>query len=133
MRFQALMPDVLHWLGIQKIDNMDPLPSNSTTPAPFQRNVSAVARCPIVGKMPLPCNNCHSNALLPVLFRKYNAIVESGIPIHKRYDIPDHLIPPDSRVEIDAKIAAGYFTSGKQITQEDLVKTVGRTWEETEH
>ncbi len=83
--------------------------------------------------MPLPCNNCHSNALLPVLFRKYNAIVESGIPIHKRYDIPDHLIPPDSRVEIDAKIAAGYFTSGKQITQEDLVKTVGRTWEETEH
>ena len=45
----------------------------------------------------------------------------------------DHLIPMDSRVEIDAKIAAGYFTSGKQITQADLVKTVGRTWEETEH
>jgi GTP cyclohydrolase II len=22
MRFQALMPDVLHWLGIRKIDNM---------------------------------------------------------------------------------------------------------------
>lgn len=22
MRFQALMPDVLHWLGIQKVDNM---------------------------------------------------------------------------------------------------------------
>lgn len=22
MRFQALMPDILHWLGIQKIDNM---------------------------------------------------------------------------------------------------------------
>ncbi len=22
MRFQALMPDVLHWLGIKKIDNM---------------------------------------------------------------------------------------------------------------
>lgn len=22
MRFQALMPDVLHWLGITKIDNM---------------------------------------------------------------------------------------------------------------
>jgi hypothetical protein len=45
----------------------------------------------------------------------------------------DHLIPPDSRVEIDAKIAAGYFSSGKQITEADLVKTVGRTWEETEH
>ena len=65
--------------------------------------------------------------------RKYNAIVDSGIPILKRYDIPDHLIPPDSRVEIDAKIAAGYFTSGKKVTEADLFKTVGRTWEETEH
>ena len=80
--------------------------------------------------------------------------MKSGIPILKRYDIPgrrlvhfvlsmapltivptnpEHLIPPDSRVEIDAKIAAGYFTSGKQISEADLVKTVGRTWEETEH
>ena len=80
--------------------------------------------------------------------------MKSGIPIVTRYDIPggslvscsclsfvtetalyrlDHLIPPDSRVEIDAKIAAGYFSSGKQVTEADLVKTVGRTWEETEH
>ncbi len=59
--------------------------------------------------------------------------MQSGIPILKRYDLPDYLIPPDSRVEIDAKIAAGYFTSGKQITQEDLVKTVGRAWEEADH
>ena len=36
-------------------------------------------------------------------------------------------------VQIDAKIAAGYFTSGKKVTTEDLVKTVGRTWEETDH
>ncbi|KAF8151311.1 GTP cyclohydrolase N terminal-domain-containing protein [Crassisporium funariophilum] len=92
MRFQALMPDVLHWLGITKIDNM-----------------------------------------VSMSDMKYDAIVKSGIPIHKRYDIPDHLIPPDSRVEIDAKIAAGYFSSGKQVTEADLVKTVGRTWEETEH
>jgi len=92
MRFQALMPDVLHWLGIKKIDNM-----------------------------------------VSMSDMKYNAIVESGIPILKRYDLPDYLIPPDSRVEIDAKIAAGYFTSGKQITQEDLVKTVGRAWEEADH
>ncbi|CDO76240.1 hypothetical protein BN946_scf184900.g4 [Trametes cinnabarina] len=92
MRFQALMPDVLHWLGIKKIDNM-----------------------------------------VSMSDMKYNAIVESGIPIHKRYDIPEHLLPPDSRVEIDAKIAAGYFSSNKKITEADLVKTVGRTWEETEH
>lgn len=92
MRFQALMPDILHWLGVKKIDNM-----------------------------------------VSMSDMKYNAIVESGIPILKRYDIPDHLIPPDSRVEIDAKIAAGYFTSGKKVTEADLIKTVGRTWEETEH
>ncbi|KAG8719744.1 Uracil-regulated protein 1 [Ceratobasidium sp. 394] len=92
MRFQALMPDILHWLGITKIDNM-----------------------------------------ISMSDMKYNAIVDSGIPILKRYDLPEHLIPPDSRVEIDAKIAAGYFTSGKQITEADLYKTVGRTWEETDH
>ncbi|KAG5652228.1 hypothetical protein H0H81_005770 [Sphagnurus paluster] len=109
MRFQALMPDVLHWLGIKKVDHM-----------------------------------------VSMSDMKYDAIVKSGIPILHRYDIPgmspdssrtflnrnnftDHLIPPDSRVEIDAKIAAGYFSSGKQITEADLVKTVGRTWEETEH
>ncbi|KAG8768989.1 Uracil-regulated protein 1 [Ceratobasidium sp. 428] len=92
MRFQALMPDILHWLGITKIDNM-----------------------------------------ISMSDMKYNAIVDSGIPILKRYDLPEHLIPPDSRVEIDAKIAAGYFTSGKQVTEADLYKTVGRTWEETDH
>ncbi|TRM63965.1 GTP cyclohydrolase N terminal-domain-containing protein [Schizophyllum amplum] len=92
MRFQALMPDVLHWLGIKKIDRM-----------------------------------------VSMSDMKYDAIVGSGIPIGVRYDIPDHLIPPDSRVEIDAKIAAGYFSSNKKITEADLVKTVGRTWEETDH
>ncbi|ESK93260.1 gtp cyclohydrolase [Moniliophthora roreri MCA 2997] len=92
MRFQALMPDVLHWLGVKKIDNM-----------------------------------------VSMSDMKYDAIVGSGIPILKRYDIPEHLIPPDSRVEIDAKIAAGYFTSGKKLTEADLVRTVGRTWEESEH
>jgi hypothetical protein len=45
----------------------------------------------------------------------------------------EHLIPPDSRVEIDAKIASGYFSSGKQVTDADLFKTIGRTWEEAEH
>ena len=49
------------------------------------------------------------------------------------HHLSEYLLPPDSRVEIDAKIAAGYFTSGKQITEADLIKTVGRTSEETEH
>lgn len=39
---------------------------------------------------------------------KHDAIVAQGIPIHERVPIPDDLIPADSRVEIDAKIHAGY-------------------------
>ena len=45
----------------------------------------------------------------------------------------EHLIPPDSQVELKAKIAAGYFTTGNVIAEADLVKTIGRTWEETDH
>jgi hypothetical protein len=39
---------------------------------------------------------------------KHDAIVEQGIPIHERVPIPEEMIPEDSRVEIDAKIQAGY-------------------------
>ena len=39
---------------------------------------------------------------------KHDAIVNQGIPIHERVEIPSELIPEDSRVEIDAKIHAGY-------------------------
>lgn len=85
---------------------------------------------------------------------KYNAIVESGIPILERYDLPNDWIPEDSQVEIDAKvsevlltqymiiycshnctpcivlqIAAGYFSSTKHVTDDDLAATVGRAWE----
>ena len=42
---------------------------------------------------------------------KHDAIVEQGIPIYERVPIPDELIPEDSRVEIDAKIHAGYCMS----------------------
>ncbi|KAM0789681.1 hypothetical protein ACM66B_006543 [Microbotryomycetes sp. NB124-2] len=89
MRMQGLMPDVLHWLGIKKIDNM-----------------------------------------ISMSDMKHDAIVNSGIPIFKRYEIPEDLIPPDSRVEIDAKIAAGYFST---TTVKDLKATHGRAWEDLEH
>ncbi|KAK0551081.1 Uracil-regulated protein 1 [Tilletia horrida] len=52
MRFQALMPDILHWLGIKRIDNM-----------------------------------------ISMSDMKHDAIVNSGIPIVKRYEIPEELIP----------------------------------------
>jgi hypothetical protein len=64
---------------------------------------------------------------------KYDAIVNSGIPIQRRYELPAELLPPDSQVEIDAKIAAGYFSEGKQVRVEDLHLTVGRAWEDLEH
>lgn len=73
MRFQALMPDVLHWLGIQKIDNMVSMSDmyvlpvlffsflfrrttgysgNPTTHALFRWNVPFPYHvCPILGKM----------------------------------------------------------------------------------
>ncbi|GAA5875213.1 hypothetical protein JCM16303_005047 [Sporobolomyces ruberrimus] len=89
MRFQVLMPDVLHWLGIKKIDN-----------------------------------------LISMSDLKYNPIVDSGIKVIRRYELPDELIPPDSAVEIQAKIAAGYF-SNTQVT--DLTKTAGRLWEDLAH
>lgn len=91
MRFQALMPDILHWLGIKKIDRM-----------------------------------------LSMSNMKYDAIVNSGIPILERIPIPDHMLPSDSRVEIDAKINAGYFTTGKQYTMEELSAVRGRGWEKWE-
>ncbi|KAK7462168.1 Uracil-regulated protein 1 [Stygiomarasmius scandens] len=65
MRHQALMPDILHWLGITKVDGM-----------------------------------------VSMSDMKYDVIVGSGITI----EMPDYLIPPISRVEIDAKIASGCFS-----------------------
>ncbi|QUC19409.1 uncharacterized protein UV8b_03650 [Ustilaginoidea virens] len=92
MRFQALMPDILHWLGIKKIDRM-----------------------------------------LSMSNMKHDAIVGQGIPILERVELPEELIPADSRVEIDAKITAGYFTSGKRLTAEELQSVQGRTWEDIDH
>lgn len=92
MRFQALMPDILHWLGVKKIDRM-----------------------------------------LSMSNMKHDAIVDQGIPIHERVELPEELIPADSRVEIDAKITAGYFTAGKRLTSEELQSVQGRIWEDIDH
>jgi hypothetical protein len=50
---------------------------------------------------------------------KHDAIVEQGIPIHERVPIPEEMIPEDSRVEIDAKIQAGYCKSSNPSTPSD--------------
>lgn len=106
------MPDILHWLGIKKIDRM-----------------------------------------MSMSNMKYDAIVNQGIPIYERVPIPDgmfsaphllpkipntniscfsEMIPDDSRVEIDAKINAGYFTLGKTATTDELKNIKGRGWESWE-
>ncbi|TVY19074.1 Uracil-regulated protein 1 [Lachnellula arida] len=61
---------------------------------------------------------------------KHDAIVGQGIPIHERVELPESWIPADSRVEIDAKITSGYFTTGHRMTEEELAAVKGRTWEE---
>jgi GTP cyclohydrolase II len=85
MRFQELMPDVLHWLGITKI-----------------------------------------HRLVSMSNMKFDAITKSGIEIGTRVNLPDDLIPADAQVEIDAKIAAGYFTRGHVPDAEELKNTRGR-------
>ncbi|WP_319452183.1 MULTISPECIES: GTP cyclohydrolase II [unclassified Mycobacterium] len=85
MRFQELMPDVLHWLGIRKI-----------------------------------------HRLVSMSNMKYDAITGSGIEVGERVNIPEDLIPPDARVEIDAKMAAGYFTPGPVPDALELKKAKGR-------
>jgi GTP cyclohydrolase II len=85
MRFQELMPDVLHWLGVRKI-----------------------------------------HRLVSMSNMKYDAITGSGIEVGERVNIPDDLIPLDARVEIDAKMAAGYFTPGVIPDADELKKAKGR-------
>jgi len=86
MRFQELMPDVLHWLGIRKIHRLVSMSND-----------------------------------------KYDAITGSGIEVGERVKIPDALIPADARVEMEAKIAAGYFTDGNVLGEEDLALVQGRS------
>jgi GTP cyclohydrolase II len=60
---------------------------------------------------------------------KYDAITGSGIEVGERVAIPDALIPADAKVEMEAKIAAGYFTEGIVPTADDLSRVQGRALE----
>jgi GTP cyclohydrolase II len=60
---------------------------------------------------------------------KYDAIVNSGIEVVNRLSIPDHLIPADAQVEMQAKKAAGYF-SDDGVDEKEFTKTQGRELEE---
>lgn len=90
MRFQELMPDVLHWLGVTRIDRF-----------------------------------------VSMSDMKANAIRNSGITIERQIEIPPEMIPEDARVEIDAKIAAGYYTQGVVPDPAELSKPKGRAFKPT--
>ncbi len=89
MRFQELMPDVFHWLGIRRIDRWASM----------------------------------SNM-------KHGALVAQGIEVVEQVPIPEELIPADARVEIDAKVAAGYFTRYTPPDASELALAKGRGLEE---
>jgi GTP cyclohydrolase II len=85
MRFQELMPDVLNWLGVDRIDRLASMSD-----------------------------------------MKFEALARGGIEVVERVPIPPELVPEDARVEIDAKVAAGYFTDGKAPDAKELAKEKGR-------
>lgn len=88
-RFQALMPDPLHFLGVTKIHNF-----------------------------------------ISMSDMKYDAIVNAGIKIVNRIEIPQDLVPADAQVEITAKVFHGY-NAGKAyqgIGEDQLKKTKGREY-----
>ncbi len=86
MRFQELMPDALHWLGITRI-----------------------------------------HRFVSMSDMKHDAIVRSGIEILERVPIPEELVPADAKVEMEAKKAAGYFTTGKVASKDELEQVKGRS------
>jgi GTP cyclohydrolase II len=57
---------------------------------------------------------------------KFDAITGSGIEVGERVKLPDDLVPADARVEIEAKIAAGYFTDGSVPDEVRLAALKGR-------
>jgi hypothetical protein len=85
MRFQELMPDVLHWLGIT-----------------------------------------HISRFVSMSNMKHDAVVKAGITIGERVRIPRELIPKDARVEMDAKVAAGYYTDSVRPGPTELAVALGR-------
>lgn len=88
-RFQALMPDPLHFLGVTKIHNF-----------------------------------------ISMSDMKYNAIVNTGITIVNRVEIPPDLVPDDAQVEITAKVFHGYNAGNayQEIDVDRLKKTKGREY-----
>ena len=57
---------------------------------------------------------------------KHDALARQGIDIGERVDLPEELIPEDAKVEMEAKKAAGYFTSTDIKDADELKDVKGR-------
>jgi GTP cyclohydrolase II len=68
----------------------------------------------------------HIHRLVSMSNDKHEAITGAGITVGERVPIPDALVPADARVEIEAKIAAGYFSPGPVPDAQQLANTLGR-------
>ena len=88
-RFQELMPDIFHWLGVTRIDRFASMSD-----------------------------------------MKHDALVSQGVEIGERLDIPAELIPEDAHVEMEAKKAAGYFSSEAPKEAKELDEIKGRIIDE---
>ena len=75
---------------------------------------------------PSVTSKTNSAPVLTNFSMKHDAIVEQGIPILERVPIPEELIPDDSRVEIDAKIHAGYCKIASQYLYPQIMSHLGR-------
>jgi len=60
---------------------------------------------------------------------KYEAITGSGIEVLERIPIPDGLVPADAQVEIQAKMAAGYYSDSNTLKVSPPSEVRGRDLE----
>jgi GTP cyclohydrolase II len=60
---------------------------------------------------------------------KRDALVAQGITVGEQVAIPDGLVPPDARVELAAKKAAGYFAPLGAPSEDELRGTTGRSFD----
>ncbi|KAG5456034.1 MAG: hypothetical protein BJ554DRAFT_4337, partial [Olpidium bornovanus] len=147
MRFQALMPDVLHWLGIKKVDRMISM-SN------MKHDAIVAAGIPILERVDIPADLIPADSRVEIEAKVRARLLATTPPRAWRSDFlfvfymsalfyaqrhtntskilcalfffwcfpspPPPLHPP--------QIAAGYFTTGHIPSAEELEQTKGRTW-----
>jgi len=71
----------------------------------------------------------HIDRFVSMSNMKHDALAGAGITVGERVPIPEGLVPADAAVELEAKKAAGYFSTEPAPTEADLARVVGRDLE----